>query len=66
MLFERAGRDAGQMVGRSPYLQPVHVNAGDEIAGQIHPITIDTIHRYSLFGVAPKPARIESPLTAGA
>jgi tRNA-2-methylthio-N6-dimethylallyladenosine synthase len=66
VLFERAGRDAGQMVGRSPYLQPVHVNASDEIAGQIHPITIDTIHRYSLFGVAPKPARIESPLTAGA
>jgi hypothetical protein len=44
----------------------VHVNAGDEIAGQIHPITIDTIHRYSLFGAAPASPRFETPLTTGA
>jgi hypothetical protein len=54
------------MVGRSPYLQPVHVTAGDEIAGEIHPIIIDTIHRYSLFGAAPVRARIETPLVTGA
>lgn len=64
VLFERAGRDAGQMVGRSPYLQPVHVNAPEHIAGEIHPITIDTIHRYSLFGAAPAGARVDAPLTA--
>lgn len=64
VLFERAGRDAGQMVGRSPYLQPVHVNADAGIAGEIHPITIDTIHRYSLFGAAPNRARLDAPLSA--
>ena len=40
------------------------LNAGDDIAGEIHPITIDTIHRYSLFGAAPNRPRIDAPLSA--
>lgn len=55
VLFERAGQREGQIVGRSPYLQPVHVEADSAIIGQVHPITIDDIHRYSLFGNAPAP-----------
>jgi tRNA-2-methylthio-N6-dimethylallyladenosine synthase len=30
VLLERQGRYAGQLVGRSPYLQPVHL-AGEEL-----------------------------------
>ena len=35
VLLERAGRDAGQMVGKSPYLHAVHMDAGPELAGHI-------------------------------
>ncbi len=35
VLLERAGRDAGQMVGKSPYLHAVHMDAGPELAGQV-------------------------------
>ncbi len=35
VLLERAGRDAGQMVGKSPYLHAVHMDAGPELAGKV-------------------------------
>ncbi len=50
VLFERATRIPGQMVGRTPYLQPVHVMADPGIAGQVLPVAIDRHERYSLFG----------------
>jgi len=34
VLFERAGRRSGQIIGRSPYLQAVHVQGGVEHVGQ--------------------------------
>src|SRR5215470_12743154 len=34
VLFERAGRRSGQIIGRSPYLQAVHVQGGAEHVGQ--------------------------------
>jgi tRNA-2-methylthio-N6-dimethylallyladenosine synthase len=35
VLLERAGKEAGQLVGRSPYMQAVHVNmANEETAAQ--------------------------------
>jgi tRNA-2-methylthio-N6-dimethylallyladenosine synthase len=50
VLFERPGRHAGQLVGRSPYLQPVQVTAPSQLTGEIHPVTITELSANSLFG----------------
>ncbi|HVX74522.1 MAG TPA: tRNA (N6-isopentenyl adenosine(37)-C2)-methylthiotransferase MiaB [Bradyrhizobium sp.] len=50
VLFERAARNPGQIVGRTAYLQPAHVMASPEIIGQVLPVTIDSLERYSLLG----------------
>ena len=50
VLFERAARNPGQIVGRTAYLQPAHVMASPDIIGQILPVTIDSLERYSLLG----------------
>jgi len=49
ILVEKPGRKPGQVVGRSPYLQPVHLDA--EIApGQIVDARIDALGTNSLSG----------------
>ncbi|MEL6768089.1 MAG: tRNA (N6-isopentenyl adenosine(37)-C2)-methylthiotransferase MiaB [Pseudomonadota bacterium] len=40
VLVEKAGRHAGQMVGRSPWLQPVHFDAAPETRGQLVEVEI--------------------------
>jgi len=56
VLFERAARNAGQIVGRTAYLQPAHVMAQLDIVGQILPVRIESLERYSLLGeLAPSP-----------
>jgi len=50
VLFEKAGKYPGQLVGRSPYLQPVHVAASAALIGEIRRVSIHNIDRYSLFG----------------
>jgi tRNA-2-methylthio-N6-dimethylallyladenosine synthase len=50
VLFERAARNPGQIVGRTAYLQPAHVMASTELVGQVLPVTIARLERYSLFG----------------
>ena len=35
VLFEKPGRKSGQIVGRTPYLQPVHVEAPRHLIGSI-------------------------------
>jgi tRNA-2-methylthio-N6-dimethylallyladenosine synthase len=50
VLFERAARNPGQIVGRTAYLQPAHVMASPEIIGQVLPVTIASLERYSLLG----------------
>jgi len=40
VLFERRGRKPGQAVGRSPYLQPVHVDDAEHLIGMIHNVII--------------------------
>ncbi|HEU4806026.1 MAG TPA: tRNA (N6-isopentenyl adenosine(37)-C2)-methylthiotransferase MiaB [Nitrobacter sp.] len=50
VLFERAARNPGQIVGRTAYLQPAHVMASDAIIGHILPVTIASLERYSLLG----------------
>ncbi|WP_370169369.1 TRAM domain-containing protein [Bradyrhizobium elkanii] len=57
MLFERAARNPGQIVGRTAYLQPAHVMASPDIIGQVLPVRIDSLERYSLIGeLATRPA----------
>jgi len=50
VLLEKPGRLAGQIVGRSPYLQAVHVMATDRLIGAIRRVTITEIGSNSLFG----------------
>src|ERR1700726_93787 len=50
VLFERAARNPGQIVGRTAYLQPAHVMASLDIIGQVLPVTIGSLERYSLLG----------------
>jgi tRNA-2-methylthio-N6-dimethylallyladenosine synthase len=53
VLFEKVGRHPGQIVGRSPYLQAVHVSAPDRLIGEIVPVHIESSARNSLAGVLP-------------
>jgi tRNA-2-methylthio-N6-dimethylallyladenosine synthase len=67
VLFEKPGRYAGQLVGRSPYLQPVQVTAPASLIGEITAVTITEIASNSLFGtLARTPAREPDLLGAGA
>jgi tRNA-2-methylthio-N6-dimethylallyladenosine synthase len=50
VLFERAARNPGQIVGRTAYLQPAHVMASPDIIGQVYPVRIESLERYSLLG----------------
>jgi tRNA-2-methylthio-N6-dimethylallyladenosine synthase len=50
VLFERAARNPGQIVGRTAYLQPAHVMAPTDIIGQVLPVRIESLERYSLLG----------------
>ena len=50
VLLERAGRDPGQMVGKSPYLHAVHLLAAPELAGQVVAAKILHSERNSLAG----------------
>src|ERR1700751_4970036 len=50
ILFEKTGRHAGQIVGRSPYLQPVQVMAPAIMIGDIAAVTITDLGANSLFG----------------
>lgn len=51
VLFEKAGRHAGQLVGRSPYLQLVHADADPSLVGQIVDVEIRDAGANSLSGV---------------
>jgi tRNA-2-methylthio-N6-dimethylallyladenosine synthase len=50
ILFERPGRKAGQAVGRSPYLQPVHVDDAGHLIGTIADVRIERAMPNSLSG----------------
>jgi len=50
VLFEKRGRYDGQVVGRSPYLQPVQVTAPAAMIGEIAAVTITEVASNSLFG----------------
>jgi tRNA-2-methylthio-N6-dimethylallyladenosine synthase len=61
VLFERPGRHGGQIVGRSPYLQPVQVEAPSSLIGELAAVTITEAASNSLFG-----ALTQQPALAGA
>ncbi len=50
VLFEKAGRHPGQLIGKTPYLQAVHVTAPERMLGQIVPVRIERAVANSLAG----------------
>src|SRR6185312_15381437 len=48
VLFEKLGRNPGQIVGRTPHLQPVHVEAPAALIGKVRPVRIDALFGNSL------------------
>ncbi len=57
VLFDKPGRRAGQIVGRSPYLQPVAVMAPSSLIGEIADVTVEATLGHSLIGsLAGEPA----------
>jgi tRNA-2-methylthio-N6-dimethylallyladenosine synthase len=58
VLMEKRGRDAGQLTGRSPYLQPVQVKAPESLIGEMVRVEITGTIANSLFGVLAESPRI--------
>jgi tRNA-2-methylthio-N6-dimethylallyladenosine synthase len=56
VLFEKPGRLPGQLVGRSPYLQPVHVMGQPSLIGEVVSVAVSAIGANSLFGACKRPA----------
>jgi tRNA-2-methylthio-N6-dimethylallyladenosine synthase len=50
VLLEKPGRRPGQLIGRSPYLQSVHLSAAGLKIGDIAPIFIKSVGPNSLSG----------------
>ena len=66
VLFEKPGHHPGQIVGRSPYLQPVHVSGPSTLIGNIGAATITELRANSLIGELVDTNRQETePLLAG-
>ena len=40
VLFDRRGRKLNQIVGRSPFMQPIHVKASNKYFGQIVDVSV--------------------------
>ncbi|HEX3499126.1 MAG TPA: tRNA (N6-isopentenyl adenosine(37)-C2)-methylthiotransferase MiaB [Stellaceae bacterium] len=51
VLLERPGRHEGQLIGRSPYLQSVHVEGGADLLGALLPVRIVGAGQNSVAGV---------------
>ncbi|MEQ9607761.1 MAG: tRNA (N6-isopentenyl adenosine(37)-C2)-methylthiotransferase MiaB [Kiloniellaceae bacterium] len=67
VLLERPGRKPGQLVGRSPYMQSVHVAVPEvalaRLTGQITDVAVEAAHPNSLTGrlvIAPQSAAPQS------
>ena len=50
VLLEKPGRQEGQLIGRSPYLQSVYLSAPGLEIGHIVPISIKSVGPNSLSG----------------
>ena len=50
ILFERKGRQEGQLLGRSPYMQSIHVEAPQRLLGQIVDVQVTHAKANSISG----------------
>ncbi len=50
VLFEKQGRHEGQIAGKSPYMQAVHVTGPESLIGTVAPVTIIAAGSNSLAG----------------
>jgi tRNA-2-methylthio-N6-dimethylallyladenosine synthase len=50
VLFEKPGRDVGQIVGRTPHLNPVHVEAPASLIGKVRAVQIEALTANSVKG----------------
>ena len=66
VLLEKPGKLPGQIVGRSPYLQAVHVMAPDSLIGSVKRVTVTEIGSNSLFGTLADEMNAPVLATAGA
>ncbi|MDB5573094.1 MAG: tRNA-i(6)A37 thiotransferase enzyme MiaB [Tardiphaga sp.] len=64
VLFERAARNPGQIVGRTAFLQPAHVMASPDLIGQVLPVKIDSLERYSLLGALVQSADLNANVSS--
>jgi tRNA-2-methylthio-N6-dimethylallyladenosine synthase len=65
VLLEKPGKLPGQLVGRSPYLQAVHVMAPVECIGSVHRVNVDEVGSNSLFGTLADESRTAMLTAAG-
>ena len=56
VLLDREGRRSGQLVGRSPHMQAVHVDAARDLFGEIVPVVISAAQANSVAGTVVTPA----------
>jgi tRNA-2-methylthio-N6-dimethylallyladenosine synthase len=61
VLFEKPGRRPGQLIGRSPYLQPVQVMASTSLLGEIAAVRITALGSNSLFGTLASSPQTHDP-----
>jgi tRNA-2-methylthio-N6-dimethylallyladenosine synthase len=64
VLLDKPGKRAGQLVGRSPYLQPVQIMAPASCVGEIVAVRITEIGSNSLFGALAPAATPGAPAAA--
>ncbi len=50
ILLEKPGRQSGQLIGRSPYLQSVYIDAGARTLGETVKVSIESVGPNSLTG----------------
>lgn len=50
ILLDRKGREAGQMIGRSPYMQAVCVERAAALKGKLVPVRVTGLNTFSLRG----------------
>jgi tRNA-2-methylthio-N6-dimethylallyladenosine synthase len=60
VLFEKLGKKPGQAVGRSPYLQPVHVDGAARLIGSLRHVRVAEVLPNSLRGILAE-TRVEEP-----
>jgi tRNA-2-methylthio-N6-dimethylallyladenosine synthase len=66
VLLEKPGKLPGQIVGRSPYLQAVHVMAPASLIGSVRRVTVNEIGSNSLFGTLADELNAPALAAAGA